>query len=198
MQLLLPQSPLLKGSQAGSLPGEGEGEELVQKNHSHFKHGSSKGKPASLPFLFLSACLCLSLPLLSVSFDHLFSQLVFTAGTEDWEGHLKTSLSSRHLLSSGVGASGDKYSVWWRQIPGRKIKQRYSWKEKGDLLFLKRLVGKSLSDDDLEQRSGFQAEEGQVQGPWERIWSLRGMLGWRQGRSGRALYTYVYTRVLFC
>lgn len=96
-------------------------------------------RKGSLSSLSLSVCLSLSLSLspscLCHSFICLFSQLVFIACTENWEGHLKTSLSSRHLLSSGVGASGDKYSVGWWQMPRRKIRQGWSWKEKGDWLF---------------------------------------------------------------
>lgn len=87
----LGQSLLLKDSKRGSLEGEDEDEELVQKSYSYFKSVGSKGGQVSL--LCLSLCICLSLfrSLSSsyFSFIHWFVSWMHW----NWEGHQKTSYS---------------------------------------------------------------------------------------------------------
>lgn len=75
---------------------------------------SSMAAPTVLSSVSFFVFLSLSLSLPPISFIPLSSQLVFIECPENWERSQKTSLFLRHFLSSGVGASGHKYSVgWW-------------------------------------------------------------------------------------
>ena len=137
-QLLLDQYPQLKKPRRKS---EGKGEGLARKNHSYFKHGGSKREQVFLLSISLSARFYhLSLPPHFIHlFILLFSQLVFIEGTENWLGHQKTPLSSRHWLPSVVRASGNKYSVVRQLMPKRKIKwlKRNKWEGEKELRYFK-------------------------------------------------------------
>lgn len=136
-QSLLDQYPQLKESQGGSQKRkEKDSPERITLTSAWWLQ-----QREGLSAISFSVCLFLSsLPSSSFhSFILLFSQLIFIEGNENWLGHQKTPLSSRHWLPSVVRASGNKYSVVRQLMPKRKIKwvKRNKWEGEKELCYFR-------------------------------------------------------------